>query len=77
MTYNIDNWSRPHRVRWYRAPNGHMVSYQFNREENAERHRAMLRHGHIEIENPFRKGAPKGGYGLDRCAAVPQIGAAA
>lgn len=50
---------------WFRMPSGKVASYRW-REAEAHEKRALLPRGTIEIEDPFRKGAPLGGYTNNR-----------
>lgn len=57
---------------WFRMPSGKVTSYRW-REGEVQQKRALLPHGAIEIEDPFRKGAPLGGYTNNRQVYVAEV----
>lgn len=65
--------NRYYQAHWYRLKNGKIASYRFCGDGAQEKHEKMLRKGAVEIEDPFRKGAPMGGYRGAECRALPQI----
>ena len=47
---------------WFRLPSGKVQSYRFKTEQARARIEEMKQKGAVVLEDPFRKGAPIGGY---------------
>lgn len=50
---------------WFRFPSGEIKSFLWKPEDIERRKMEKLSLGAIEIRDPFRKGAPPGGFGLN------------
>lgn len=60
---------RAYVTEWFRFPDGTVQSFRFHRDRYQEMRSAVIRRGGVRITDPFRKGAPLGGYSDNReCA---------
>ncbi len=60
---------RAFRTEWFRFPDAPVQSFRFHRDRYHEMRAAVIRRGGMQIDDPFRKGAPLGGYSDNReCA---------
>lgn len=58
--------SRPYVTEWYRFPTGSVISFRWSRETYHEKRKLVSKAGAVLIEDPFRKGAPVGGFTNNR-----------
>lgn len=47
---------------WFRFPDGTVTSYRFHRDTYQQKRKAVEDKGGVKIADPFRKGAPTGGF---------------
>lgn len=53
---------KPFKIFWFKMPDGETLSFRFNREEAAVRVGKLVESGAELLPDPFRKGAPLGGF---------------
>lgn len=53
---------KPFQIFWFKLASGETVSYRFSREESSEKVGRLVESGAMIIPDPFRKGAPLGGF---------------
>lgn len=60
---------RAYVTEWYRFNDGTVQSFRFHRDRYQEMRSTVIKRGGTRIQDPFRKGAPLGGYSENReCA---------
>ena len=59
---------RAYRTEWYRFPDKTVQSFRFHRDRYQEMRTAVIKRGGVRIQDPFRKGAPLGGYRMQESA---------
>lgn len=57
-----DPFEKKYRCIWIKEPSGEVKSYRLEKEELKERLESILSSGAVQIQDPFRKGAPVGGF---------------
>jgi hypothetical protein len=53
---------RAYKTEWYRFPDGSVQSFRFERDRYLVMRTTVVRMGGVRVEDPFRKGAPVGGF---------------
>ena len=62
MTIKLFQDQRAFVTEWFRFRDGTVQSFRFHRDRYQEMRSTVVKRGGIRVEDPFRKGAPLGGF---------------